>query len=171
MKTIKLITIGIVIFLSNTAKAQVSINVNIGSPPLWGPVEHNDVQYYYLPDVEAYYDVPSAMFIFYEGGIWIHRAHLPHRYRHYDLYNGYKVILTDYHGNSPYHNHNIYKNKYKKGYHGAAQKTNGQHPGKGNQMNKSIKNSGNKQLQHQQSKQGNSKGNSKGNSGGKGKKH
>lgn len=163
MKALKLIAIGIVIFLSNTVKAQISININVGSPPLWGPVEHYDVQYYYLPDIEAYYDVHTSMFIYYVDGIWIHRTFLPHRHRGYDLYNGYKVILSDYHGNSPYHNHSIYKNKYKKGYRGVPQKTNGQHPGKGNQMNKPNKNSGNNH--QQQPKQ------SKSNKGGKGKKN
>ena len=38
MKIIKLLTIGLVLLLSSVIKAQVSVNVNIGSPPLWGPV-------------------------------------------------------------------------------------------------------------------------------------
>lgn len=164
MNYLKLITLGIVIILSNSTKAQVSVNINVGSPPLWGPIEHYDVQYYYLPDIEAYYDVHTSMFIYYSSGYWIHRTYLPSRYRGYDLYNGYKVVLKDYHGNSPYHNHSNYKAKYKKGYRGAPQKTNGQHPGKGNKTNNAVKKSENN---HQQP----TKGKSKGNGGGKGKKH
>jgi len=167
MNHLKLIAIGIVIFLSTSAKAQVSVTVNVGSPPLWGPAGYNEVQYYYIPDVEAYYDVHTSMFIYYSGGNWIHRTYLPKRYRGYDLYNGYKVVLVDYHGNSPYHNHNVYKNKYKKGYRGAPQKTNGQHPGKGNSHNKTAP-------KNQKNNKTNSKGNhksQKGNGGGKGKKH
>ena len=170
MKIIKLLTIGLVLLLSSVIKAQVSVNVNIGSPPLWGPVGYTEVQYYYLPDVEAYYDIPTGMFIFFDGSVWIHSAYLPHRYRGYDLYNGYKVVLVDYHGNSPYTNHNAYKIKYKKGYRGAAQKTIGAHPGKGNsKMNKPSKNSGNNPNTGHGNKQNHQQ--NKGNGGGKGKNH
>ena len=122
MKTIKLIFIGMVLFLSGAVRAQVAVNVNIGSPPQWGPAEYTEVRYYYLPDVEAYYDVHSSMFIYFGGGAWIHRAYLPTRYSGYDLYSGYKVVMVDYHGNAPCTNHNKYKIKYKKGYRGARKK-------------------------------------------------
>ncbi len=131
MKTLKLLIIVMALFLAGTAKAQVSVNVNIGSPPMWGPVGYSNVQYYYLPDVEAYYDVPSSMFIYQSGGVWIHRTYLPVRYRNYDLYSGYKVVMTDYHGSKPYYHHKEYKVRYAKGYHGPAQKNIGEKPGKG----------------------------------------
>jgi hypothetical protein len=38
MKTIKLIAAGIILLVSNSIQAQVSVNVNIGSTPSWGPV-------------------------------------------------------------------------------------------------------------------------------------
>jgi hypothetical protein len=37
------------------ATAQVSLNVNIGSQPVWGPVGYDRVDYYYVPDIDAYY--------------------------------------------------------------------------------------------------------------------
>src|SRR6185436_6192405 len=120
MKSLKLIALGIALIFSLGVKAQVSVSVNIGSPPLWGPVGYTDVRYYYLPDVEAYYDVQSSMFIYFGGGAWVHRSRLPFRYRSYDLYGGYKVVMTDYHGNTPYINFKEYKVKYAKGYHGNA---------------------------------------------------
>ncbi len=122
---------GLVLFLAVSMQAQVSVNVNIGSPPLWGPVGYTEVRYYYLPDVEAYYDIQSSMFICFVGGAWVHRDHLPSQYRSYDLYGGYKVVMTDYHGNAPYMNFKEHKNKYAKGYHGPEQKTYGEKPGKG----------------------------------------
>ena len=179
MKTIKLIIIGIVLFLSGAVRAQVAVNVNIGSPPQWGPVGYTEVRYYYLPDVEAYYDIHTSMFIYFGGGAWIHRAYLPTRYSSYDLYNGYKVVMVDYHGNSPYNNHNKYKTKYKKGYRGAAQKTIGPKPGNGNSNVKtSSKSPANKQASGHNKSGGNGhdKGGSpgmkqsKGNGGGNGKK-
>jgi hypothetical protein len=132
MKTLKLMLIAGVFLLANSLNAQVSVSVNIGTPPLWGPIGYENVRYYYLPDVEAYYDINSSMFIYFAGGTWVHRAYLPGPYRNYDLYGGYKVVMTDYRGNAPYIYHNKYKVKYHKGYHGKPQKTFGERPGKVN---------------------------------------
>jgi hypothetical protein len=148
MKTFKVLLFVIALFVVSSLKAQVSVNVNIGAPPMWGPVGYSNVQYYYLPDVEAYYDVPSSMFIYQSGGTWIHRSYLPVRYRNYDLYNGYKVVMTDYHGNKPYYHHNDYKVRYAKGYRGPAQKNigykheNGHSEGNSQFRNQSYKSSG-----------------------------
>ena len=87
MKALKLFAIGMVLLLASAVQAQVSVNVTLPTPPPWGPVGYSEARYYYLPDVEAYYDVPSSMFIYYNRGAWIHRAYLPGRYRNYDLYN------------------------------------------------------------------------------------
>jgi len=129
MKALQIIIVGIAIFLAGSAKAQVSLNVHFGSPPEWGPTGYNDVQYYYLPDVEAYYDINSSMFIYSSGGRWIHRRSLPYRYRNYDLYNGYKVVMTDYHGNTPYTYYPQHRKQYTKGYRGPEQRTIGERPG------------------------------------------
>jgi hypothetical protein len=133
MKTIQFIAAGILLFCAGSAQSQVSVNVNIGSPPLWGPVGYSEARYYYLPDVQAYYDVQSSMFIYYGGGRWVHRTYLPSRYRNYDLYGGYKVVMSDYHGNTPYTHFKEHKSKYGRGYHGDAQRTIGERPGRGNQ--------------------------------------
>ena len=131
MKTLRLIMFGLVLILASAAQAQISFNMNIAPPP-WGPFGYNQVHYYYLPDVESYYDVQSSMFIYYAGGAWVHRSYLPARYKNYDLYGGYKVVMTNYHGNTPYTHFKEHKTKYGKGYHGKAQRTIGERPGGGN---------------------------------------
>ncbi|MFE3872419.1 hypothetical protein ACFX5F_14430 [Flavobacterium sp. ZS1P70] len=123
MKTLKLIALGIILFASSAIHAQVSVNVNIGTPPLWGPVGYSNVDYYYLPDVEAYYDIRATQFIYLNGGTWTRSRYLPGPYRNYNLYNGYKVVLNDYHGSRPYSNFKSHKVKYYKGYHGKPQKS------------------------------------------------
>ena len=124
MKTLKLIIAGIILLVStNTIQAQVSVNVNIGSPPAWGPAGYSAVEYYYLPDVQAYYDVRATQFIYFGNGRWIRSRNLPNQYRNYDLYSGYKVVLNDYHGSRPYGNFNTHKAKYHKGYKGSPQRT------------------------------------------------
>jgi hypothetical protein len=117
MKTLKLITLGIVMFFaSSSMHSQVSISVNLGLQPSWGPVGYSSVNYYYLPDVQAYYDVRSTQFIYLSGGTWIRSSHLPRQYRNYDLDRGYKVVLNDYHGSRPYTNYRYDRVKYYKGY-------------------------------------------------------
>jgi len=132
MKNFKLIVIGIVLFFAGNMQAQVSVNVNIGTPPQWGPVGYSEARYYYLPDVEAYYDVRASRFIYYSGNRWVHRTYLPSRYRNYDLYGGYKVVMNNYHGNRPYTRFRDHRRHYSKGYRGHAQRTIGHRPGRGN---------------------------------------
>lgn len=173
MKTLKFILFGIVLFLSITVKSQVSVNVNIGSPPPWGPVGYSEVRYYYLPDVEAYYDVQSSIFIYYSSGVWIRRTYLPARYRGYDLYGGYKVVMPHYHGNSPFVHFNEHKIKYAKGYHGKAQKTNGVKPQNRNNNSKIVQDGKPAKQNYNNNNQGHKNSaqkNNQSNGGGKGKK-
>ncbi|UQD57204.1 hypothetical protein [Flavobacterium sp. K5-23] len=137
MKTLKLIALGIVLFVTGSIHAQVSVSVNIGSPPLWGPAGYAEVDYYYLPDVQSYYDIRASQFIYFGNGRWIRSRYLPRQYRNYDLYSGYKVVLTDYRGNSPYIHYKNHKTKYYKGYKGKPQRTIGnKHDNRNNSNNK-----------------------------------
>ena len=95
--------------LCSTTSAQVTFRVNIGSQPIWGPVGYDHVEYYYLPEIEAYYYVPSRQFTFMENGRWLTRSSLPARYRNFDMYNARKVVVNE---PKPYLHHNDYKVKY-----------------------------------------------------------
>jgi hypothetical protein len=134
MKTIKLFIVGLLFFAVSSTQAQVSVNVNvrtpnvnvnIGTPPVWGPVGYDDMEYYYLPDIQVYYDVRLAQYIYFGDGRWIRSRQLPSYCRNYDLHHGYKVVLTDYHGHAPYSHFNSHKVKYYKGYKGKPQKNRG----------------------------------------------
>ncbi|SHG19123.1 hypothetical protein SAMN05444396_105301 [Flavobacterium segetis] len=118
MKASKLLFITGTLFLAVLAHAQVSVNVNIGSQPKWAPNNQQATEYYYLPDVETYYDVRQSQFIYYGNGRWLRSRNLPNQYRNYDLYSGYKVVLNNYHGSRPYSNFKSHKVKYYKGYKG-----------------------------------------------------
>ncbi len=94
--------------------AQIQVNVNIGSQPLWGPVGYDRVDYYYLPDVEAYYHVPRAQFIYLgNNGKWIFSASLPGRYASFDLYRGYKVVINSPRPYLYFKNHRAQYAKYR----------------------------------------------------------
>jgi hypothetical protein len=142
MKTLKLMTLGMMLFFaSNSMNAQVSINVNLGLQPSWGPVGYSSVDYYYLPDIQAYYDIRATQFIFLSNGVWIRSSNLPRQYRGYDLDRGYKVVLNDYHGSRPYANYRYDRVKYYKGYKGRPQQSIG-HANRGNE-NRGNENHGN----------------------------
>jgi hypothetical protein len=106
-----LLALIVAVCLSSTVEAQLSISLgfNVERQPVWGPTGYDHVEYYYLPDIEVYYNVPQHMFFYNERGRWISRSSLPPRYRGYDLYNSYKVVLNE---PTPYRNHNMYREKY-----------------------------------------------------------
>ncbi len=112
MKTLKFLVFGILTLVISNTQAQVSVNVNIGTPPVWAPADRVEVQYYYLPEIDAYYDVPSENFIYVSNGRWVRNHSLPSRWSGYNLRGGKVVYLTDYRGNSPYVYHKQHKVKY-----------------------------------------------------------
>src|ERR1039457_5653612 len=116
MKSLKLSIIGIVLFLSIAAQAEVKVSINVLTPPTWGLLGYPDVRYYFLPDVQAYYDIQTSMFIVNQAGGWVYRTCLPVRYKTYDLSAGYKVAITDYVGDAPYKYFRIHKSKFTRGY-------------------------------------------------------
>lgn len=94
--------------LSFKADAQLSVQLNIGRQPVWGPTGYDYVNYYYLPDYDVYYDVNRELFVYYQYGRWNFAPSLPGRYGRYDLYNSYKVVINDRNPwlrNSYYHSH------------------------------------------------------------------
>lgn len=126
MKTIKLLLFGMMLVMAGGAQSQLRVSLHIGTAPDWGPSGYDDVRYYYLPDVEAYYDIRTSNFIYISGHQWVHRTYLPSRYRDYDLYHGYKVVMNDYRGNTPYTYFRQHKVKYAKGYRGHEQRNIGE---------------------------------------------
>jgi len=92
-----------------SAQVRVNVNINVGDQPKWRVAGYDYVEYYYLPDIETYYYVPSRQFIYLSNGNWIFSASLPARYRTYDLYSGHKVVINR---TNAYHYHSSYKVKY-----------------------------------------------------------
>ncbi|KLT66269.1 hypothetical protein [Pedobacter sp. BMA] len=105
------VLLGVASISSMPSKAQVSLSINIGQQPAWGPTGYNHVDYYYLPDIDAYYYVPSRQYVYEDNGAWVWRNSLPPRYANYDLYNGYKVVMNS---PKPYLSHNKHVTQYGK---------------------------------------------------------
>jgi len=110
MKKITLIAATILSsLLYTTANAQISLNVNIGSQPAWGPVGYDYVENYYLPDIDTYYDVPSHQYVYLDNNVWVRSRALPARYANYNIYNGYKVVVNE---PRPWKRADVYRTKY-----------------------------------------------------------
>jgi len=81
--------------LVNEANAQIRVSVNIGAQPEWGPGGYDYAEYYYMPDIEAYYCVPTRQYTYFDDGRWVTGGYLPRRWSNYDLYSGYKVVINE----------------------------------------------------------------------------
>jgi len=93
------------------AKAQVSLSVglNLGARPDWGPSGYDRAAYYYMPDIGAYYDVPSEEFIYLDGGTWRRSHGLPGIYGDYDYRHGRMIVVNSA---SPWRHNNVYVGRY-----------------------------------------------------------
>ena len=154
--------------LTLKSHAQVSVNINIGAQPAWGPTGYDYVDYYYLPDIESYYYVPKKQFIYLGSGGWVFTTTLPPRYRGYDLYNGYKVVINSPQPYRYFENHKVKYAKFK-GNHGqsAIGKSKGRKYSAGNSNADFYKGGKGKPSKAQHFNKGN--GNGKGHGNGKGK--
>lgn len=111
-KTILIVTLllGGLIFQTASAQVRVGFNVNIGTQPVWGPVGYDHAEYYYMPDIDMFYNVPRHQYVYQERGRWIFTTSLPYRYRSYDFNSGYKVVIND--DPRPYRNVETYRTRY-----------------------------------------------------------
>jgi hypothetical protein len=67
--------------------------------PKWAPEYYENVRYYYLPDIECYYDLSIGEFVYLRNGRWYNSRYFPSFYYDFNLDNCFVVIL----------NSNVYK--------------------------------------------------------------
>jgi hypothetical protein len=88
------------------AQAQVGVNINIGVPA-WGPQVPYGTQYYYIPEIDGYYDLYAQQYIVYQDGYWVPQPEL----YGYDPYLFHPVIV-DYRGAQPWSRIDYYHQRY-----------------------------------------------------------
>lgn len=110
-KYFAVLIVGILISLTQIVNAQAdfNFNVNLSSLPVWGPAGYDSVLYYYLPDIDTYYNVQQHRFIYRVRGRWVISSSLPSRYRDFDLYKAHKVVLNE---DKPYLQDRVNREKY-----------------------------------------------------------
>lgn len=126
MKNFKLIFGTILFLLAINTQAQVSVSLNIGNNrPAWCHHYHDEVEYVYFPELECYYDMHTAVYIYLGPNGWIRSRYAPEYCDGYDFDRGYRVAI-DYRGNSPWvyfndHRRMYYRNNchnYREAYYG-----------------------------------------------------
>jgi hypothetical protein len=96
--------------LISLAPAQnINININLDKQPSWGPSGYDYAGYYYIPEINVYYDIASSLFYYLSGSNWISNQYLPDKYRKYDLYSMYKVVIND---QQPWSQNKTHKKSY-----------------------------------------------------------
>lgn len=111
MKKLLFITAFIVsasIMTNVSAQVRFSASVNIGMPG-WIPAGYTSAPYYYLPEIDAYYNLPLRQFVYFNGYDWIYAATLPSIYAGFNLYKAQRFPIYE---PSPYLHANMYREKY-----------------------------------------------------------
>ena len=118
MKLRNFLLMALLFIAFGSAQAQVKATVRF---PDWGVAGNDNATYYYIPATETYYDIRKREYVYQEDGKWVRTNSLPTAYKDYDLYNGYKVVLTD--DKEPFADYDNMRVKYAKTYKGDPQKT------------------------------------------------
>lgn len=94
-----------------TADAQfgIRINLHLGTRPVYVAPQPVYDDYYYLPEVEAYYSVAENCYYYHDGDNWISAAFLPGRYHDFDWRSAKRYEI---HENRPFMHHDIYRGKF-----------------------------------------------------------
>ena len=89
------------LLLCSGAQAQVPV---YASAPYWGPaVVVPNAQYYYIPEIDGYYDLYAQSYLFYDPayGSWVSSPVLPRAYAAYDPRFFHPVVI-EYVGRQPW---------------------------------------------------------------------
>lgn len=104
-----IVLLGAVLFVVPSS-AQVSVQINIGSQPQWGPSGYDYARYYYMPEYDMYYDVQLGRYVYMDRHGWVLSPVLPARFARVDLYRTHKVVINDH---QPWFKHKKHHKKYR----------------------------------------------------------
>ncbi|WP_461452605.1 hypothetical protein [Mucilaginibacter sp.] len=106
----------------NTADAQFRVHLGVNlvpnrvvvapgaEAPVYADAVYNNDDYYYLPDVDAYYNISQQCYYYFDGDNWTSAAFLPGEYHDFDWRNARRYEVREPH---PYLRNDFYVNRYK----------------------------------------------------------
>ena len=83
--------------------------------PPWAPAYFPGVRYYYIPDIETFYDLENQDFAYLDDGQWVFSDYLPPMYSGFDLYSAY-VVALDQNVYQPWMHYHLYVSNYPRFY-------------------------------------------------------
>jgi len=122
MKTIKRMTVGVVtllivaVFSGCDLYSYSSLATRPSyDNPTWAAPYYSGARYYYLPDIETYYDLSSREFIYLNNGQWNYSSEFPSIMGNFDLNNCFSIVL-DVNVFQPWMHHQYYVSHYPRHY-------------------------------------------------------
>ena len=99
MKTFKKIgfyILGVIFVTALTSVGNDSVQAQVVqyTNPAWAPAYYPGVRYYYIPDIETFYDLSNQDFVYLDNGQWLFSYGLPSIYSGFDLYSAYIIALN-----------------------------------------------------------------------------
>jgi hypothetical protein len=113
MKKVHFLILTVVMLFVAKSNAQLSVNISLGNQPH----QHNDyyyddnVDYYFLPEIQAYFDNRTGVYVYFNAGSWVRSRYLPDYCRNYDINRGERIPIS-YKGNSPHDYFYSHKKRY-----------------------------------------------------------
>lgn len=88
------------------AHAQVRVNAQYGHPA-WGPAAPAGAQYYYVPEIDGYYDLAARNYLVQRNGRWTPMANV-------QGYNpaSFHPVVVNYRGRQPWAQYNDHHARY-----------------------------------------------------------
>lgn len=93
--------------MPTAARAQVGYGV-AGGLPAWGPPVPQGTHYYYIPEIDGYYDLYNGLYIVFDGQQWVALPYL----NGYDPAYFHPVPVVSYAGPQPWLYINSYRQRY-----------------------------------------------------------
>lgn len=112
MKRIAFLVLGLIIFTTQFAFAQVSLDTIFIKTKKKTTVVFEQVRYYYFPNLQAYFDTTQKQYLYYQDSTWVTSETLPPITRGYSFRNGLYVMIKDYFGETPYSLYDLHKKLY-----------------------------------------------------------
>ena len=104
------------VFTSCTTPYYVSSDEQVRyDNPEWAPPYYQGVRYYYLPDIECYYDLSLRQFIYLDNGYWRYSRVVPSIYAGFNLYDCFSIALN-VGVFKPWNHHHYYVSNYPRYY-------------------------------------------------------
>jgi len=108
MKNFTLLTgLFLATLFTQQANAQLGVRLSVGFGNRSTVYENS--RFYYLPDIDAYYDIAAGQYVYFDGNDWIYAAYLPEMYNGFDFNSCAKISVNEV---RPYLRNDFYRNRY-----------------------------------------------------------